>query len=67
METKAFSFTQQALLNRLELIFKAVFDDASFGYRPERSTKDAMRKIIGCENSRAMCEDGWGTSHLPLS
>ena len=36
---------QQALRNRLEPIFEAVFDDASFGYRPERSTKDALRKI----------------------
>ena len=36
---------QQALLNRLEPIFEPVFDDASFGYRRGRSTKDAMRKI----------------------
>ncbi|NOG84220.1 MAG: hypothetical protein D8M57_19380 [Candidatus Scalindua sp. AMX11] len=36
---------QQALLNRLESIFEPVFDDASFGYRRGRSTKDAMRKI----------------------
>jgi group II intron reverse transcriptase/maturase len=36
---------QQALLNRLEPIFEPVFDDASFGYRKGRSTKDAMRKI----------------------
>ena len=36
---------QQALLNRLEPIFEPVFDDANFGYRPGRSTKDAMRKI----------------------
>ena len=36
---------QQALLNRLEPIFKPVFDDASFGYRRGRSTKDALRKI----------------------
>lgn len=36
---------QQALLNRLEPIFEAVFDDASFGYRPGRSAKDALRKI----------------------
>jgi len=35
---------QQALLNRLEPIFEPVFDDASFGYRRGRSTKDAMRK-----------------------
>src|SRR5712664_3787449 len=31
---------QQALLNRLEPIFEPVFDDASFGYRRGRSTKD---------------------------
>jgi RNA-directed DNA polymerase len=36
---------QQALLNRLQPIFEPVFDDASFGYRPRRSTKDALRKI----------------------
>src|SRR6059058_5208906 len=37
--------SQQALLNRLEPIFEPVFDDASFGYRKGRSTKDALRKI----------------------
>jgi RNA-directed DNA polymerase len=36
---------QQALRNRLEPIFEPVFDDASFGYRQGRSTKDALRKI----------------------
>lgn len=36
---------QQALMNRLETIFEPVFDDASFGYRRGRSTKDAMGKI----------------------
>lgn len=36
---------QQALLNRLEPIFEPVFDDANFGYRTGRSTKDALRKI----------------------
>jgi len=36
---------QQALLNRLVPIFDPVFDDASFGYRKGRSTKDALRKI----------------------
>src|SRR5262250_1239797 len=36
---------QQALLNRLESIFEPVFDDANFGYRRGRSTKDAMRKV----------------------
>jgi RNA-directed DNA polymerase len=36
---------QQALLNRLEPIFEPVFDDANFGYRPGRSTKDAMKKV----------------------
>jgi retron-type reverse transcriptase len=36
---------QQALLNRLEPIFEPIFDDARFGYRRGRSTKDALRKI----------------------
>ena len=36
---------QQALLNRIEPIFEPVFDDASFGYRRGRSTKDALRKV----------------------
>jgi len=36
---------QQALLQRLEPIFEPVLDDASFGYRRGRSTKDAMRKV----------------------
>ena len=36
---------QQALVNRLELIFEPVFDDANFGYRRGRSTKDALRKV----------------------
>jgi RNA-directed DNA polymerase len=36
---------QQALLNRLEPIFEPVFDDASFGYRRGRSSKDALRKV----------------------
>ena len=36
---------QQALLNRLEPIFEPIFDDATFGYRRGRSTKDALRKI----------------------
>jgi RNA-directed DNA polymerase len=36
---------QQALLNRLEPIFEPVFDDANYGYRRGRSTKDAMRKV----------------------
>ncbi len=38
---------QQALMNRLEPIFEPVFDEASFGYRRGRSTRDAMRKIWG--------------------
>jgi RNA-directed DNA polymerase len=36
---------QQALLNRLEPLFEPVFDEANFGYRRGRSTKDALRKI----------------------
>jgi group II intron reverse transcriptase/maturase len=34
-----------ALLNRLEPIFEPTFDDANFGYRRGRSTKDALRKV----------------------
>ena len=33
---------QQAMQNRLEPIFEPVFDDANFGYRKGRSTKDAI-------------------------
>ena len=45
---------QQALLNRLEGIFEPIFDEASFGYRRGRSSKDALRKVwkelhSGCE------------------
>jgi RNA-directed DNA polymerase len=36
---------QQALLNRLEPIFEAEFDEANFGYRKGRSAKDALRKV----------------------
>ncbi|MGB2888128.1 MAG: reverse transcriptase domain-containing protein, partial [Candidatus Acidiferrales bacterium] len=36
---------QQALLNRLESIFEPIFDEASFGFRRGRSTKDALRKV----------------------
>ena len=36
---------QQAILNRLEPIFEPVFDEANFGYRRGRSTKDALTKI----------------------
>jgi RNA-directed DNA polymerase len=36
---------QQAVLNRLAPIFEPVFDEANFGYRPGRSTKDALRKV----------------------
>jgi len=36
---------QQALLNRLEPIFEPLFEDASFGYRRGRSSRDALRKI----------------------
>jgi len=36
---------QQAILNRLEPIFEPIFDDANFGYRRGRSTKDALRKV----------------------
>jgi len=36
---------QQALVNRLEPIFEAVFDPSSFGYRKGRKTADALAKI----------------------
>ena len=36
---------QQALVNRLEPIFEAVFDPSSFGYRKGRKTADALTKI----------------------
>ena len=36
---------EQALQNRLEPIFEAVFDEANFGYRVGRSPKDALRKV----------------------
>jgi group II intron reverse transcriptase/maturase len=36
---------QQAMLNRLQPIFDPVFDEANFGYRAGRSTKDALSKI----------------------
>jgi group II intron reverse transcriptase/maturase len=38
---------QQALLDRLQPIFDPVFDEANFGYRQGRSTKDALRKVWG--------------------
>lgn len=37
--------SQQALKNRLEPIFEPQFNDCSFGYRPNRSPHDALRKI----------------------
>jgi hypothetical protein len=42
---------QQALLNRLEPIFEPILDEANFGYRRKRSTKDAMRKV--CKEIRS--------------
>jgi RNA-directed DNA polymerase len=36
---------QQAILNRVEPIFEPIFDEANFGYRRGRSTRDALRKI----------------------
>jgi retron-type reverse transcriptase len=36
---------QQALLQRLEPIFEPVLDEANFGYRRGRSTKDALTKV----------------------
>jgi retron-type reverse transcriptase len=36
---------QQALLNRLEPVFEPDLDEANFGYRRGRSTKDALSKV----------------------
>jgi group II intron reverse transcriptase/maturase len=36
---------QQAILNRLEPIFEPLFDEANFGYRRGKSTKDALKKV----------------------
>ena len=41
---------QQAIVNRLEPIFDVVFDEASFGYRKGRSTKDALRNVGSIAN-----------------
>ena len=58
---------QQALLNRLESIFEPIFDDANFGYRRGRSTKDALRKVwkeieaggeLGCLTSKRTSGQG---------
>lgn len=60
---------QQALKNRLEPIFEPLFSDCSFGYRPGRSTHQAMRKIYreildGCEwILDADLRDFFGTVH----
>ena len=35
----------QALLNRMEPIQEAIYDDSNFGYRKGSSTKDALRKV----------------------
>lgn len=60
---------QQALKNRLEPIFEPLFSESSFGYRPGRSTHQAMRKIYrelmdGCEwVVDADLRDFFGTVH----
>jgi group II intron reverse transcriptase/maturase len=60
---------QQALKNRLEPIFEPLFSDCSYGYRPGRSTHDAMRKIYreimgGCKwIVDADLRDFFGTVH----
>lgn len=36
---------QQAVLNRLDPIFEPIFDDANYGYRRGRSTRDALGKV----------------------
>lgn len=59
---------QQALKNRLEPIFETTFDEASFGYRKGRSTKDALRKVWkelesgNCWIVDADLEDFFGTA-----
>ena len=70
---------QQALLNRLEPIFEPIFDDASFGYRRGRSTKDALRKIWHPQKTRIVhvrygfeflgykIKCGWRKLYLPGS
>jgi hypothetical protein len=46
---------QQALLNRLEPIFEPIFDEANFGYRRGRSTKDAMGTLLqACPRPNAL-------------
>src|SRR5216684_2112860 len=42
---EAFEVQLDQQLDRLERIFEPLFDDASFGYRRGRSTKDALRKV----------------------
>lgn len=60
---------QQALKNRLEPIFEPLFSECSYGYRPGRSTHQAMRKIYrelmgGCEwVVDADLRDFFGTVH----
>lgn len=60
---------QQALKNRLEPIFEPQFSECSFGYRPGKSTHQAMRKIYrelmdGCEwIVDADLRDFFGTVH----
>jgi RNA-directed DNA polymerase len=60
---------QQALKNRLEPIFEPLFSECSFGYRPGKSTHQAMRKIYrelmdGCEwIVDADLRDFFGTVH----
>ena len=55
---------QQALLNRLEPIFEPIFDDASFGYRRGRSTKDALRKVWKEIQERVGVDRGCGSPRL---
>jgi RNA-directed DNA polymerase len=39
---------QQALLNRLSQIFESKFLDCSFGFRPNRSTHQAIQEVEAC-------------------
>jgi group II intron reverse transcriptase/maturase len=39
---------QQAVVNRIGKIFEGKFKDCSYGYRPNRSTRDAIEKVEEC-------------------
>lgn len=55
---------QQAILNRLEPIFEPIFDDANFGYRKGRSTKDGR---MHCVRSGRSCRKVWNGLWMLIS